>query len=125
MGSFRRKLAVRMLRNPEVGHELSRDSVTSIRRFKYLPHFSLCVLIFPLSTWAVVMTSSSVLCLLIAVYMSTFPSHSHETSKAATDDRLAVLKNRQAPVVDSVFAFHTNEGKLRYKQRSKGKWSDW
>ena len=70
------------------------------------------------------MTSSSILYLLIAIYMSTFPSHSHETSKATIEDRLAVLENRQAPV-DSVFAFHTNEGKLRYKQDLKGKWSNW
>lgn len=59
----------------------------------------------------------------MAVYMST-PSHSLTMSKASIDDRLAVLKNRQAPV-DSVFAFHTNEGKLRYKQDMKGNWSNW
>ena len=59
----------------------------------------------------------------MAVYINT-PSHSLEMSKASIDDRLAVLKNRRAPV-DSVFAFHTNEGKLRYKQDMKGNWSNW
>lgn len=70
------------------------------------------------------MTSSWILCLLVAVCMNTFPSHSRETSKASIDDRLAVLENRRAQV-DFVFAFHTNEGKLRYKQDLKGKWSNW
>ena len=66
------------------------------------------------------MTSSSIFCFLIAVFMCTFPSH----SQASIDDRLAVLENRRAQV-DSVFAFHTNEGKLRYKQDLKGNWSNW
>ncbi|KAJ7379805.1 hypothetical protein OS493_012552 [Desmophyllum pertusum] len=71
------------------------------------------------------MTSSRILFLfMLTMYTSTFLSHSRETSKGAMEDRLAVLENMRPPV-EFVFAFHTNEGKLRYKQYLKGKWSSW
>lgn len=45
-------------------------------------------------------------------------------STASIEDRLAVLQNKRPPV-EFVFAFHANQGKLRFKQYLKGSWSKW
>lgn len=69
------------------------------------------------------MASSKILFFFVAVYASTL-SGTCKGAPARIDDRLAVVENRRPPD-EFVFAFHTNEGKLRYKQYSKEEWSSW
>ena len=68
------------------------------------------------------MTPSKIVLLIVAVYASTLLGTS-KGAPARIDERLAVLENRLPPV--ELHAFHTNEGKLRYKQYLKGQWSNW
>ncbi|KAL9952296.1 hypothetical protein ACROYT_G039531 [Oculina patagonica] len=69
------------------------------------------------------MASSKILFFFVAVFASTL-SGTSKAAPARIDDQLAVVENRRPPV-EFVFAFHTNEGKLRYRQYSKGEWSSW
>lgn len=71
----------------------------------------------------IIMTPSKILLFVVAVYASTLPGTS-KGAPANIDERLAVLENRRPPV-ELLYAFHTNEGKLRYKQYLKGQWSSW
>lgn len=67
------------------------------------------------------MVSFLVFCLLITVCSITSPSHS---TASTIEDRVAVLDNNRPPI-EFVFGFHSNEGKLRFKQYLKGSWSKW
>lgn len=67
----------------------------------------------------------SVIFVLITGCSFAYPSHSRQTSTSAGfEDRLAVLENKRPPL-EFQFAFHADEGKLRYKQYLKGTWSKW
>lgn len=46
-------------------------------------------------------------------------------SNAVVEDRLAVIKNTRQPSNGFTFAFHTTNGKLRYKYTENGGWSGW
>ncbi|CAH3145642.1 unnamed protein product [Pocillopora meandrina] len=70
------------------------------------------------------MSSCRLLLLLMVINVSISASYQRKTPTASIEDRLAVLKSKQPPM-EVVFAFHTNQGKLRYQQYAKEQWSNW
>ena len=61
---------------------------------------------------------------LVTLCSIVYPSHSRTPKAAVIEDRMAVVENKRPPV-EFLFAFHSNEGKLRFKQYLKGSWSKW
>ena len=58
------------------------------------------------------------------INVSISASYQRKTPTASIEDRLAVLKSKQPPM-EVVFAFHANQGKLRYQLYAKEQWSNW